>query len=83
MAGFRRYLVRRLLQLVFVVWCIITIMFALFQLLPGDPTSVFVDSNFSQEMIEKQRQLWGLSDPVWLQYLRYLRTTLAKTNIST
>ena len=73
MAGFRRYLVRRLLQLVFVVWCILTIMFALFQLLPGDPTSVFVDSNFSQEMIEKQRQLWGLNDPVWLQYLRYLR----------
>jgi peptide/nickel transport system permease protein len=72
-AGFRRYLVRRLLQLVFVVWCILTIMFALFQLLPGDPTSVFVDSNFSQEMIEKQRQLWGLNDPVWLQYLRYLR----------
>jgi peptide/nickel transport system permease protein len=73
MAGFRRYLIRRVALLVFVLWCILTIMFALFQLLPGDPTAMFVDSNFSQEMIERQKQLWGLNDPVWVQYLRYLR----------
>lgn len=73
MSGFRRYLIRRLVLLAFVLWCILTIMFGLFQLLPGDPTSIFVDANFSQEMIERQRQLWGLNDPVWMQYLRYLR----------
>ncbi|MGE0311450.1 MAG: ABC transporter permease [Lautropia sp.] len=77
MAGFRRYLIRRLLLLGFVLWCILTIMFALFQLLPGDPTSMFVDANFSQEMIERQKRLWGLTDPVWLQYLRYLRNMLS------
>jgi peptide/nickel transport system permease protein len=73
MTGFRAYVIRRLLQMVFVVWCVLTIMFALFQLLPGDPTSIFVDQNFSQEMIERQKQLWGLADPLWVQYLRYLR----------
>ena len=51
-------------------------MFALFQLLPGDPTAVFVDSNFSQEMIDQQKQLWGLNDPVWEKYLRYMRNML-------
>lgn len=73
MTGFQRYLVRRLLLLIFVIWCILTIMFGLFQWLPGDPTSLFVDSNFSQEMIDRQKELWGLNDPVWVRYLRYLR----------
>ena len=76
MTGFRRYVGRRLVLLAFVVWCVLTVMFALFQLLPGDPTAIFVDSNFSVEMIERQRQLWGLSDPLWVQYLRYVRNML-------
>jgi peptide/nickel transport system permease protein len=73
MSGFSRYLARRLLLLIFVVWSILTIIFILFKLLPGDPTAIFVDSNFSIEMIERQKTLWGLNDPVWLQYVRYLR----------
>lgn len=72
MTGFRNYLIRRLVLLAFVVWCVLTIMFAMFQLLPGDPTMLFVDSNFSQEMLDRQRALWGLSDPLWLRYLHYV-----------
>jgi peptide/nickel transport system permease protein len=73
MSGFGRYVGRRLVLLLFVVWAILTIIFALFQLLPGDPTSIFVDSNFSVEMIERQKALWGLNDPLWVQYLRYVK----------
>src|SRR6185312_3025199 len=73
MIGLGRYVGRRLLLLIFVVWAVLTIIFALFQLLPGDPTAIFVDSNFSVEMIEKQKTLWGLNDPLWLQYLRYVK----------
>lgn len=76
MKGFGRYVLRRWALLFFVVWCILTIIFALFQLLPGDPTSIFVDSNFSIEMIERQKALWGLNDPLWLQYLRYIKNML-------
>ena len=50
---------RRVLLLALTVWCILTIMFALFKLLPGDPTAIFVDNNMSMEMIEHQKQLWG------------------------
>src|SRR2546423_4000340 len=73
MSGFSTYVARRLLLLVFVVWAILTIIFILFKLLPGDPTAIFVDSNFSVEMIDRQKALWGLNDPLWLQYVRYLR----------
>ena len=73
MSGLGRYVGRRLALLLFVIWCILSITFALFQLLPGDPTSIFVDSNLSVEMIERQKTLWGLNDPLWLQYVRYIK----------
>jgi peptide/nickel transport system permease protein len=63
---------RRVMTLAVTVWCILTIMFALFKLLPGDPASIFVDSNMPVEMIEHQKQLWGLNDPLSVQYLHYL-----------
>jgi ABC-type dipeptide/oligopeptide/nickel transport system permease component len=73
MTGLRKYIAVRILLLLFVIFFIMTIMFALFKFLPGDPTAVFYDSNYSQEMIEQQKKLWGLTDPIMVQYLRYLR----------
>jgi peptide/nickel transport system permease protein len=73
MSGFYRYFARRLGLMLFTVWAILTIIFVLFKLLPGDPAAIFIDSNFSIQMLERQRALWGLDDPIWLQYVRYLR----------
>jgi peptide/nickel transport system permease protein len=72
MTGFQRYFFRRLGLMVFVIWCVMTIMFILFQKLPGDPTAIFVDNNFSPEMIAQTRASWGLDDPWYVQYVRYL-----------
>ncbi|MCB1549335.1 MAG: ABC transporter permease [Hyphomicrobiaceae bacterium] len=76
MTGFRRYLLRRLVLFFFVIVAVLTILFAILRILPGDPTSIFVDSNFSEEMVRQQRVLWGLDDPWWVQYLRYMRNML-------
>ena len=72
MGGLRRYILRRLMTLLFVVLSLLTIMFALFKLLPGDPTAIFVDNNFPQEMIERTRHSWGLDAPLYVQYARYM-----------
>jgi peptide/nickel transport system permease protein len=72
MHGLRAYLLRRLLLLLFVVVSVLTILFVLFKLLPGNPLSVFIDSNYSEEMIQRQKRLWGLDDPIWVQYVRYM-----------
>ena len=58
------YLLRRLVLLLFVTVAVLTILFVMFKLLPGDPLSIFVDSNFSVEMIRRQKRLWGLDDPI-------------------
>jgi peptide/nickel transport system permease protein len=73
MKGFRKYILLRLLTLGFVIFCTLTIIFFLFKFLPGDPTAIFLDSRFSDEMIAKQRKLWGLDDPLGVQYFRYLK----------
>jgi peptide/nickel transport system permease protein len=72
MNGLRSYLLRRLVLLLFVTLAVLTILFVMFKLLPGNPLSVFIDSNFSEEMIRRQKQLWGLDDPLWIQYVRYM-----------
>jgi len=72
MHGLRAYVLRRLGLLLFVIVSVLTIMFVLFKLLPGDPLSVYVDSNFSDEMIRRQKELWGLDQPIWVQYVNYM-----------
>jgi peptide/nickel transport system permease protein len=73
MTGLRRYIGVRIVLLLFVIFCIMSILFALFRFGPGDPTARFIDSKFSDEMIARQRKLWGLDDPLMVQYLRYLK----------
>lgn len=72
MQGLRRYVLRRVATLVFVIWAILTLLFVVLKTLPGDPTAIFVDSNFAPEMIAAQRAAWGLDDPLHVQYARYL-----------
>jgi peptide/nickel transport system permease protein len=64
------------LLLLIVTIAVLTILFVMFKLLPGNPLSVFIDSNFSEEMIQRQKRLWGLDDPLWLQYVQYMANML-------
>ena len=58
MHGLRGYILKRLLLLLFVIVAVLTILFFLFKLLPGNPLAVFIDSNFPDEMIQRQKRLW-------------------------
>jgi peptide/nickel transport system permease protein len=69
----RRFLVTRLVLMAFVLFAIATIMFSMFMLIPGDPTANFIEQGLPRQAIEQQRKIWGLDDPIAVQYLRYLR----------
>lgn len=71
-----KYLLRKIGVFLLTLWCVLTILFFLFKLMPGDPTAIFLDNNFSPQMIARQRQLWGLDDPLWQQYVHYLANML-------
>jgi peptide/nickel transport system permease protein len=77
----RRYLVRRFGIFLAVVWGASTLNFIIPRLSPGDPieerfASLMATGGLVQagieEMIKAYRQQFGLDQPLWLQYLRYL-----------
>src|SRR6266704_1980645 len=66
-----RFLLRRLLHTLFVVWGVVTAVFFLVRL-TGDPTALLVDPSATQEEIAHTRHLLGLDRPWHVQYVDFL-----------
>jgi len=68
-----RYIQRRLLIMIPVLWGVATLVFALMYMLPGDPASTIIaQSGGKAEAVDKLRQQLGLDDPLPVQYVRFL-----------
>ena len=65
------YAVRRGLESIVLVLLITVFTFALIQASPGGP-SILLDPNMSPEEVARARALYGLDQPVHVQYLRWL-----------
>src|SRR5918992_6412140 len=68
-----RYVLRRLVLVVPVLFGIMTAVFVLLQLVPGDPAIALAGDKASVEQIERIRRDFGLDRPVPVQYAYYLR----------
>lgn len=66
-------ILKRLLMLVPVLIGITLLGFLLLQVMPGDPAERAMGSRANPEELEAMRQLWGLDQPLWKQYLFFLR----------
>ena len=66
------YLVRRLLGAIPLLLGILTIIFFVVNLAPGDPTARFFNPNVSPEVIEQMRRNLGLDQPLHIQYGKWL-----------
>ncbi|HXJ81779.1 MAG TPA: ABC transporter permease [Candidatus Methylomirabilis sp.] len=67
----RRFLLRRLVHSIFVVWGVVTAVFFLVRL-TGDPAVFLVDQTATREEIAHTRHLLGLDRPLSTQYLEFL-----------
>ncbi len=67
-----QYLIRRLIQIIPITLGILTLVFALIHLIPGDPAIQIAGENARPEDVEKIREQLGLNRPVWDQYVDYL-----------
>lgn len=68
-----RYIGRRLVQAVFVLWLAVTLAFAGLQLAPGDPAqALLAASGATPEQVAERRAQLGLDDPPLIQYAHYL-----------
>jgi len=66
------YVGRRFLHMLFVLWAIATILFLMFRLMPGDPSTAYLDPNFTGEQRQLVLQQFGLDKPLHEQYFVFL-----------
>ncbi|WP_433533093.1 ABC transporter permease [Micromonospora sp. CA-263727] len=67
-----RYILNRLLQGLIAMWVIVTIVFFLARL-GGDAAALLAPADATPEQVEAIRISYGLDQPIYLQYLDYLR----------
>jgi peptide/nickel transport system permease protein len=65
------YVIRRLLQTVLVVVGAVTLLFFILRL-SGDPVGLMLPFDATPEMIERFRASYGLTEPAYIQYVRFL-----------
>ncbi len=67
-----RYIVRRLLGAIPVLFGLSVVLFAFVHLLPGDPCSAILGQHRTEAACARLRANLGLDDPLYVQYLSYL-----------
>ena len=71
-----RYIVKRLIYIVVTLWVITTCTFFLMKKLPGTPFDPERFASMPQAQQEKVLEMYGLNDPVPVQYVKYLGNML-------
>lgn len=68
----KRYIARRLLQGVLVMWLVATAVFVIFRIVPGDPAAMTLGFDAPPEAYAALRTQLGLDDPLIVQYVRWI-----------
>ena len=68
-----RFVIRRLLQLIPILLGLSILLFAWLRLLPGGPASALLGERATPERIAAINRAYGLDQPIWVQYWRYLK----------
>ena len=69
------YILKRLGMMIITLFLILTITFLLLQIVPGSP---FNNPKMTPAQLEKVEELYGLNDPVPVQYFRYMKGVVTK-----
>ena len=67
-----QYILRRFLQMIPITFGILTLVFSLIHLIPGDPAVQIAGENARPEDVQQVRKALGLDRPLWAQYVDYL-----------
>lgn len=71
-----RYVGRRLLLAVPTLWAVVTLVFLIVRVAPGDPATAALGDYASKAAVDALRTQMGLDAPLWLQYVRFLADLL-------
>jgi len=68
-----KYLIKRLVLFVIVIFGVVTVTFFISHVIPADPVGAILGENAPQELVEKMEKELGLDLPLGQQYTRYLK----------
>jgi peptide/nickel transport system permease protein len=69
-----RFIVRRILQMVLVMFAVSVLTFLIFNVIPnGDPAERMAGRQPTETQIEAIRREWGFDDPIYVQYLTTMK----------
>lgn len=67
-----RYILNRFITIIPIMLGISVLVFAIMQLVPGDPASIMLGTNATPEAVAALRKSMGLDEPVLYQYLHWI-----------
>ncbi|MBL8837773.1 MAG: ABC transporter permease [Alphaproteobacteria bacterium] len=71
-----KFIGQRLFHSLFVLWAVVTILFLMFRLMPGNPLAAYISEALSEEDQASIMRQFGLDRPLWEQYFIYLGNLL-------
>lgn len=71
-----RYIATRLLYMIPVLWLVVSVVFLLIHLVPGDPIQAMLGEGASSTDIQAARHAYGLDVPIGQQYVNYWKNVL-------
>jgi peptide/nickel transport system permease protein len=75
--GLKKFIIRRLTEIAVIFFVIMTVLFFLFHLAPGDPVARMVDPSMTPEDARLLRESMGLEKPLVTQYGYYLKNVMS------
>lgn len=70
------FFVRRVFQAAVTLLAMMTVIFVMFRLMPGDPTAYIVSPQMDAEVRQQIIESYGLNEPISVQYVKFLQNVL-------
>ena len=72
MKNLLRYALTRILLTIPMLWILLTLVFVVLRIMPGDPVSAMLGGHAPERVIEQKKEELGLNRPILAQYFDYL-----------
>src|SRR4051794_40441510 len=71
-----RYILQRTLLVIPMIWVILTLVFVVLRVAPGDPVSAALGGKLDQDALDQRREALGFNRPLLAQYWDYLSSVM-------
>ncbi len=68
------WLIMAIVRAVIVIFCVVTAVFFIIRIVPGDPAKMILGEYSTPEALERMHHALGLDLPVWEQFIRFVKT---------